>query len=64
MEKIDRDSINGDTPLSVIIKFLEENVEDKFPRDRVDDYIQGIRVGQLSIVDLLVGLEGRNNDKG
>lgn len=56
---IKREDINGDTPLSVIVKFLEQSIEDKASRVRLDEFEQGVQVGQIKLLDMLNSLVGK-----
>jgi len=53
MEEIKREDINKDTPLYVVVKYLSSVIEDKCPRDRIDDYELGTKVGELKVIDML-----------
>lgn len=56
MEEINKEDINKDTPLYIVVKYLDSVIEDKCPREKIDDYSIGIKVGELKVVDMLKSL--------
>jgi len=58
MKTINKEDIKPDTSIKVLYKFLTENIEDKHPRKRVDDFELGKKAGELELLDLIRRLVG------
>ena len=58
MKTINKEDIKPDTSIKVLYKFLTDNIEDKHPRKRVDDFELGTQVGKLELLDLIRRLAG------
>lgn len=56
MTTINRDELNGSTTIDMLVKFLEQEVDDKFPREYKDDYEQGKYAGRLLLLDFIKSL--------
>lgn len=54
---IRRENINGDSPLKVVVEYMKTIMEDKASRIRLDEFEQGVKVGEFKILDLLVALQ-------
>lgn len=61
MERIKKESINGNTPLSIVVEYLVQNIDDKYPRKVIGEFEQGKTVGKLELLDMLVSLVGSND---
>lgn len=61
MEKIKKENINGDTPLNVVIEYLKQNISDKHSRTLMSEFEQGLKIGELRVLDMLVSLRGKDN---
>ena len=55
---IKRDSLNRSTELGIVVEFLKQEIKDKASRTRLDDFEQGVKIGELKILDLLISLCG------
>lgn len=62
MERIEIKHINSDTPLSVIVAYLKQNINDKAARSEVQPFNQGFIAGKLEILDLLSSLSKGKDD--
>jgi len=62
MERISKESLNRNTPLYIVVEYLKQNTDDKHPRCLLSEYHQGIKCGELKLLDMLEGLLGEDND--
>lgn len=46
--------------INILIEKLEEIIQDKFPRERIDDFEQGKMVGKLEILQYIKNLKEGN----
>ena len=48
-----KDDLTKDTPIYVLVEYLNSFIEDKYPRDIVNEFEQGKMIGQLTILDMI-----------
>lgn len=56
---VNKEDINGNTPVKVVLQYLDQIIEDKYPRGELDVFAHGKYIGKLEILDLLRGLSGK-----
>lgn len=56
---IRKEDINGNTPLKVLLQYLDEAKEDKCSRELLSDFEQGKNAGFFEAIDLIRSLCGK-----
>ena len=53
---IKREDITKDTPTYILVQYLESVIVDKQSREKLDDFDQGLIIGQLKVIDMVKSL--------
>lgn len=53
---IKREDFTKETPIYLLVQYLDSVIVDKQSREKLDDFEQGLIIGQLKVIDMIKSL--------
>lgn len=54
--KVEKEDLSKDSPISALVLYLEQVIQDRVPREKLSEFDLGKLVGQVQLLDMIKGL--------